>query len=66
MGGSLSDEYDSATSNIPFLALLSGTQGNVGAVLQEFVGEVKPLNAAIAVGLSGLWVLTKGRGVKIR
>lgn len=66
MGGLLTDEYDRATSNIPFLALLSGTQGNVGAVLHEFVREVKPLNAAIAVGLSGLWVLTKGRGVKIR
>lgn len=63
MGGTLSEEYDQATSNVPFLAMLSGAQGNVLDVLKEFSGEVKPLNAAIAVGVSGLWVLSKGRGV---
>lgn len=66
MGGTLSKEYDEATSNVPFVALLSGAQGKVSDVLSDFVGnEVKPLNAMIAVGLSGLWVLRKGRGVKI-
>ena len=65
MGGTLSKEYDEATSNIPFLALLSGRQGNVVNVLQDFAEEVKPLNLALAIGVSGLWVLRKGRGVKV-
>jgi len=65
MGGTLSKEYDEATSNIPFLALLSGRQGNVVDKLQDFAEEVKPLNLALAVGVSGLWVLRKGGGVKI-
>jgi len=66
MGGTLSEEYDRATSNVPFSAMLSGAQGDVSEVLRELAREVKPLNAMIAVGLSGLWVLRKGRGVKIR
>ena len=65
MGGNLSKEYDEATSNIPFLALLSGRQGNVVKKLQDFAEEVKPLNLALAVGASGLWVLRKGRGIKL-
>lgn len=65
MGGTLSEEYDRVTSNIPFLAMLSGAQGNVLDVARDFLGEVKPLNAMIAVGVSGIWVLTKGRGVKM-
>ena len=64
MGGELSKEYDDATSNVPFLALFSGAQGNVLTVIQDFSKEVKPLNALIAVGVSGLWVLRKGRGMK--
>jgi uncharacterized membrane protein len=66
MGGTMSAEYDMATGNVPFTALLSGAQGDVTVALREFAGEVKPLNAIIAVGLSGLWVLRKGRGVRIR
>jgi hypothetical protein len=66
MGGMLSEEYDRATSNVPFSAMLSGAQGDASDVLRELAREVKPLNAMIAVGLSGLWVLRKGRGVKIR
>jgi len=65
MGGTLNEEYDEATSNIPFLALFSGAQGNVVDRLQDFAEEVKPLNLALAVGVSGLWVLRKGRGVKV-
>lgn len=61
MGGELSPEYDRATSNVPFVALLSGAQGNVLEVLNDFKSEVKPLNAALAVGTAGLWVITKGR-----
>jgi uncharacterized membrane protein len=66
MGGMMSVEYDVATSNVPFAAILSGAQGGVTIALREFAGEVKPLNAIIAVGLSGLWILRKGRGVRIR
>jgi len=65
MGGTLSEENDRVTSNIPFLAMLSGAQGNVSEVAKDFLGEVKPLNAMIAVGISGIWVLAKGRGVKM-
>ncbi|KAL9186128.1 hypothetical protein ACHAXT_005366 [Thalassiosira profunda] len=65
MGGTLTEEYDAATSNVPFLAMLTGAQGNVGDALRDFAEEVKPLNALVAVGVSGLWVLRRGRGVKM-
>lgn len=65
MGGNMSEEYDRFTSNTPFVAMLSGAQGNVMDVLKDFSEEIKPLNAMIAVGVSGLWVLGRGRGVKI-
>lgn len=66
MGGNMSGGYDRATSNVPFVAILSGGQGDAIGALREFAKEVKPLNATIAVGLSGLWVLRRGRGVRIR
>lgn len=65
MGGTLEEKYDNATSNIPFLAMLSGRQGDVLDAIRDFGKDIKPLNAAIALGVSGLWVLKKGRGVKI-
>lgn len=61
MGGELSEEYDKVTSNVPFVAMLSGAQGNVMDVMNDFGSEIKPLNAAIAVGTAGLWVMSKGR-----
>lgn len=61
MGGELSEEYDKVTSNVPLLAMLSGAQGNVIDVLNDFSSEIKPLNAAVAVGTAGLWVMSKGR-----
>ena len=63
MGGELSGEYGRVTSNIPFVAMLSGAQGNVIDVMNEFSSEIKPLNAALAVGTAGLWVMSKGRVV---
>jgi uncharacterized membrane protein len=66
MGGTMSVEYDSVTGNVPFAAILSGAQGGVTVALREFAREVKPLNAIMAVGFSGLWMLRKGRGVRIR
>eukprot|EP00934_Nitzschia_sp_Nitz4_P000218 Nitzschia sp. Nitz4//scaffold161_size51353//34113//34901//NITZ4_006953-RA/size51353-processed-gene-0.76-mRNA-1//-1//CDS//3329537924//218//frame0 len=54
MGGSLSPEYDSQTSNIPFWAMISGQQGS--GTWDAFARDVKPLNAAMAVCASALWV----------
>ena len=61
MGGELSEEYDKVTSNVPLFAMLSGAQGNVVDAMSDFGSEIKPLNAAIAIGTAGLWVLSKGR-----
>lgn len=63
MGGELSEEYDRMTSNVPLLAMLSGAQGNVIDVMNDFSSEIKPLNAALAVVTAGLWVMSKGRVV---
>ncbi|KAL7537736.1 hypothetical protein ACHAXR_009187 [Thalassiosira sp. AJA248-18] len=65
MGGQLSEEYDLVTSNLPFMAMVSGAQGRVSDVMREFGDEVKPINAMAAVCVSGLWVLRKGRGIKM-
>ncbi|KAL7467254.1 hypothetical protein ACHAXS_007497 [Conticribra weissflogii] len=65
MGGELPVEYDRVTSNVPFVAMFSGAQGNVLEVLRDFGSEVKLLNAAIAVGAAGVFVLRKGRGAKL-
>jgi hypothetical protein len=57
MGGTLAPEYECQTSNIPFWALVSGKQGSGSwKVLAE---DIKPLNAAVAVGASSLWVLRR-------
>lgn len=65
LGGELPEEYDNATSNIPFRAIVNGSQGNVLDVARDMADEIKPLNAAIAIGLSGLVVLRRGRGMKL-
>ena len=65
LGGELPPERDNVTSNIPFRAIVNGSQGNVLDVARDMSDEVKPLNAAIAIGLSGLFVLRRGRGMKI-
>jgi hypothetical protein len=59
MGGTLEEGYEKQTSNIPFWALMSGKQGDVG---REMMEEVKMLNAAVAVSMAGLWVWRRGRG----
>lgn len=68
LGGSLDSDYDDVTSNIPFLAILTGKQGNnVTSVLNEFWrNEVKHSNAMLAVGVSAVWVLNKGRGLPLK
>ncbi|KAL3803346.1 hypothetical protein HJC23_009310 [Cyclotella cryptica] len=62
MGGELPKEYDDMTSNVPFWAMITGRQGNVLEVFKDAVEEVKPLNAALAVGAAGMFVWRRGRG----
>jgi hypothetical protein len=57
MGGTLEPGYASQTSNLPFGALISGRQGH--GSWQALANELKPLNAAVAVGASTLWVLRR-------
>ena len=65
MGGTLQESYEKQTSNIPFAAVLSGKQGDFFSVCSDLSREIKPLNAALAVGVAGVWVLRRGRGVKM-
>jgi len=65
MGGTLPPRYDDVTSNVPFVAMVSGAQGNVLESAKECWAEAKPLNALIAVGVSAIWVGRKGRGVRL-
>jgi uncharacterized membrane protein len=65
MGGCLDESYEKITSNVPFWAICSGKQGQIGNVLKDMGEEIKPLNALIAVGAAGVWVLRRGRGIKV-
>lgn len=52
-------QLKSLTSNVPFVAMLTGKQGS-----QSWEGlwkETKPLNAMAAVAVSSLWVLRRMR-----
>lgn len=64
IGGALVQEMDEITSNIPFLAMVSGKQegGSVGGAFSEFAKEFKWLNAGVAAGLAAAWVARRGRG----
>lgn len=67
MGGSLSPELDAVTSNIPFLAMVTGKQAGadtqgleaVAQSFREFGSEIKGLNAALAVGAAAFFVLRR-------
>jgi len=63
MGGTLSQEMDHVTSNVPFVAMMSGTQGDVGQVWSDLMGkELKGLNALVSFGLAaGIVVASRGR-----
>eukprot|EP00532_Pseudo-nitzschia_australis_P005991 CAMPEP_0168169678 /NCGR_PEP_ID=MMETSP0139_2-20121125/3767_1 /TAXON_ID=44445 /ORGANISM="Pseudo-nitzschia australis, Strain 10249 10 AB" /LENGTH=266 /DNA_ID=CAMNT_0008087115 /DNA_START=85 /DNA_END=882 /DNA_ORIENTATION=+ len=52
MGGMLHPEYDCQTSNIPFLAMITGKQSGCWEGLSK---EIKPLNAALALAASSVW-----------
>lgn len=58
MGGTLHPEYDCQTSNIPFLAMITGKQNGCWEGLGK---ELKPLNAALAVLASSAWILRRIR-----
>jgi uncharacterized membrane protein len=62
MGGTLDPSYESQTSNLPFVAMLSGKQGSVSQAFSDLaLVEIKPLNALMAAGLSTVWVLSRGK-----
>lgn len=58
MGGTLHPEYDSQTSNLPFLAMITGRQ--IGC-WEGLGNELKPLNATIALFASSAWVFRRMR-----
>lgn len=67
MGGSLSPIQDAQTSNIPFAAMLTGRQGNIGTSVQKLVTEeLKPLNAVLATAASTAWVVLQARRFRFR
>ena len=55
MGGELPSEVAARTSNVPFVALLTGAQGSVGGALRALADETKVLNAACAAVAAALW-----------
>jgi len=61
MGGELPKEVDDVTSNIPFLAMLSGRQGDVTEAIAACGKEVKPINAMLGIGLAAIIVANRGR-----
>lgn len=61
MGGSLDPHYDSQTSNIPFVAMLTGKQGSVSQAFANLANEIKPLNALIATFAVTVFVVSRGR-----
>lgn len=64
IGGTLCKEMDAVTSNVPFLAMITGRQedGSVTRAFSEFSKEFKWLNAGVAAVVAGGWVATRGRG----
>lgn len=60
MGGILPPHYESKTSNVPFVAMMTGKQGS-GSWEHLVTREIKPLNAALGVVVSSLWILRRIR-----
>lgn len=60
IGGTLDPLYDSLTSNVPFLAMITGRQGP--DAMRKFVTEeLKPVNTVLAVAAATLWTLRRCR-----
>ena len=66
MGGNLSPAHDSVSSNIPFVAMATGQQGNVVDSLRKLGDELKPLNAGLATAASTIWVVLQARRFRLR
>lgn len=66
MGGTLPPIHDAQTSNIPFAAMMTGQQGNVGDSIVKLLQELKPLNAALATSVSTVWVILQARRFRFR
>ncbi len=60
-GGYLSPEHDRATSNVPFLAMLSGAQGRVSDAFGALATELKMSNAALGAAAAAVWILRRAR-----
>jgi len=61
LGGSLPPDVDAKTSNVPFLAMVTGAQGE--GAFSGLAKELKPLNAAAAVAVAAGFALRRGRGM---
>jgi hypothetical protein len=62
LGGTLDPIIDSQTSNLPFLAMMTGKQGSPYYAFANLVGsELKPLSAVMATAVATVWILSKGR-----
>lgn len=65
MGGVLDPAVDETTSNLPFWAMITGRQGS-DAFENLVFKEGKGINAALAVGAVGIWIMRKGRGGMVK
>ena len=60
-GGKLTPELDAVTSNVPFIAMLSGAQGGLLAAFSALTSELKMGNALAGTGVAALWALRSRR-----
>jgi len=61
LGGSLPPETEAVTSLVPFVAMLSGAQGNVAAAFSALFSEIKASNAAAGVAFAAIRALRLAR-----
>jgi len=63
MGGVLPEDMDRRTSNVPFVAMVTGAQekGGVGDAVGKMIDEAKGLNAAAAVAVAVGMALRRGK-----
>lgn len=67
MGGTMSPEHDAVSSNVPFMAMVTGQQGNFVESFQKLMTEeIKPLNAGLATAASTIWVVLQARRFRLR
>jgi hypothetical protein len=62
IGGTIDACYESETSNVPFLAIITGKQGNVGDVWSQYWrNEAKGLNNVVATVVATGWIIYQHR-----